>query len=164
MNDSRGGGQLADASIRMGEMSVGCGDGQLRTLLGSCIGLALYDRKQKIGGLAHIVLPDSRGKTERPGKFVDTAIPELIRQMQGHAVQQLRLTAVLAGGARMFATNMAAGIGEQNIEACQRALLQLRIPIVARHCGGEKGRRMTLDTDDGKVTIEIVGQEPIQLQ
>ena len=53
-------------SIRMGEMAVAINDGVLRTLLGSCIGLVLYDRKRKVGGLAHVVLPESRGETDRP--------------------------------------------------------------------------------------------------
>ena len=68
----------ASGSIRMGEMSVAADGVQLRTLLGSCVGLALHDRRHKVGGLAHIVLPRARGKTDRPGKFVDTAIPTLI--------------------------------------------------------------------------------------
>ena len=57
--------QAFSRSVRMGEMQVGGNGDTLRTLLGSCIGLALYDRRRKIGGLAHIVLPESRGKTER---------------------------------------------------------------------------------------------------
>ena len=44
-------------SIPMGEISVARNDGTLRTLLGSCLGVALYDRRLKLGGLAHVVLP-----------------------------------------------------------------------------------------------------------
>ena len=150
-------------SIRMGEMSVAWKGGELRTLLGSCIGLALYDRRHKVGGLAHIVLPQAQGKTDRPGKFVDTAIPSLVEQMEKLAGNKLKLTAKLAGGASMFSTTVAAKIGLQNIESCQRLLGELGIPIVAEHCGGEQGRRMTLNTANGAVVIEIVGHEPIAL-
>ncbi len=151
-------------SLRMGEMCVADDGDPLRTLLGSCLGLALYDRKRKIGGLAHIVLPESRGATDRPGKFVDTAVPALIDQMEQLAGQKLKLTAKIAGGASMFATTVTACIGLQNIESCERLLRDLRIPVLAKHCGGEQGRRMTLDTETGKVTIEIVGQDPIALE
>jgi chemotaxis protein CheD len=153
----------ARSSIRMGEMSVAAGDALLRTLLGSCLGLALYDRKHGIGGLAHIVLPSARGPTDRPGKFVDTAIPELIDEMTTLAGTRLQLTAKIAGGASMFATAAAAHVGMQNVEACQQRLGTLRIPILARHCGGDHGRRMSLYTASGKVVIEIVGQDPIEL-
>jgi chemotaxis protein CheD len=153
----------AAASLRMGEMDVGRDGDQLRTLLGSCIGLALYDRTQKIGGLAHILLPVAPEVTDRPGKFVDTAIPELIKEMNQLATTQLRLTAKIAGGASMFSSSIAANIGIKNTEACQQLLSKMGIPIVAENCGGNQGRRMTLDTTDGKVLIEIVGEEAIRL-
>ncbi len=155
--------QANRASIRMGEMCVAGAGNSLRTLLGSCVGVALHDRRRKIGGLAHIVLPDSRGKVDRPGKFVDTAIPALIEQMEHLGGQRLTLTAKIAGGASMFSTTVAANIGLQNIESCEQLLRNLRIPILAKHCGGEQGRRMTLDTENGIVLIEIVGQDPIEL-
>ncbi len=147
----------------MGEMAVGMNDGVLRTLLGSCIGLALFDRRRKVGGLAHIVLPESRGPTDTVGKFVDTAVPALIRSMEELGGTELKLAAKIAGGASMFSTSVARKIGEQNIAASEQLLDQLRIPIVARHCGGEKGRRMSLDTTTGRVIIEIVGCDTIEL-
>ena len=152
-----------NASIRMGEMAVTSGDDELRTLLGSCIGLALYNRRHQIGGLAHIVLPEARGTVDRPGKFVDTAIPKLIADMEKAAGGKSKLIAKLAGGASMFKTTVAGKIGEQNIESCEQLLAELGIPIVGRHCGGEQGRRMSLHTGNGKVLIEIVGQDAIEL-
>ncbi len=150
-------------SIRMGEMAVAINDGVLRTLLGSCIGLVLYDRKCKVGGLAHVVLPEARGETDKPGKFVDTAIPTLMRDMKKLAGAAIEPTARLVGGADMFATNVVETIGKQNIEASERVLEAFRIPIVGRHCGGDQGRRMSLDTTTGLIIIEIVGSGPIEL-
>ncbi len=150
-------------SIRMGQMLV-AKDGQLlRSLLGSCVGVALYDRRHAAGGLAHIVLPDAKGKTDLPGKFVDTAIPKLIDDIRRMVGSDLRLAAKLAGGASMFKTQVANHIGRQNVEASERLLMQLGIPIVARHCGGEKGRKMILHTATGRVQIEIVGQVSIDI-
>ena len=48
--------------VKMAEIGVMQQQGSMRTLLGSCIGIALYDRKLKLLGLAHIVLPDSAGR------------------------------------------------------------------------------------------------------
>ncbi|TWU33309.1 chemotaxis protein CheD [Novipirellula artificiosorum] len=157
--------QTIGLTVRMGEMHVDVDGGTLRTLLGSCVGLALYDRRRKVGGLAHIVLPDSREKnTDRPGKFVDLAVPALIEQMEKAVGEKLRLTAKIAGGASMFATSTAGNIGQQNVESCRQMLSDLRIPVLASHCGGEKGRRMSFYTENGNVVIEIVGQEPIELK
>ena len=151
-------------SIRMGEMRVDGDGNSLHTLLGSCVGLTLYDRRQKIGGLAHIVLPDSRGNENRPGKYVNTAVPILIEQMEQISREPLKLMARIAGGASMFVTKGGKSIGLQNVESCEQLLRELRIPILARHCGGEQGRRMTFDTETGNVVIEIVGQDPIELK
>ena len=63
----------------------------------------------------------------------------------------------------MFSTTVAANIGLQNIESCQQLLGELGIPVLARHCGGTKGRRMLLNTANGQVVIEIVGEVPIEL-
>jgi chemotaxis protein CheD len=149
----------------MGALGAARNNGALRTLLGSCLGLALYDRRLKIAGLAHIVLPDSRGRGDLPGKFADTAVPALMRKMQDLAGDEtLKLTAKIAGGANMFnSTGPTATIGEQNIEAVQRILGELRIPITARHLGGEQGRRMLVDTATGLVTIEVVGAESMTM-
>jgi chemotaxis protein CheD len=155
--------RFTNSSIRMGEMSIARNGDELRTLLGSCVGLVLYDRRRRLGGLAHIVLPQARGRTDRPGKFVDTAIPALIAKMEQLAGGQLNLTAKLVGGASMFSTTLAAQVGRQNLESCEQLLDALRIPIVAKHCGGKQGRRMSLNTATGKVLIEIVGQDPIEL-
>ena len=149
-------------SIRMGEMLVANDGSPLRTLLGSCVGLALYDARHRIGGLAHIVLPDSRGQTDLPGKFVDTAIPELVSKMSRRVGHPVSPTAKIAGGACMFAVSTTS-VGQQNVEACLRLLSQRSIPILGQDCGGQQGRRMTLNTDNGSVTIEIVGQDPITL-
>ena len=150
-------------SVRMGEIDVAMDDGVLRTLLGSCVGLALYDRRHKIGGLAHIVLPTSRGVPESPGKFVDTAIPMLVRRMQELGCSGLNLTAKIAGGANMFATTAVTTIGVQNIEASEQLLAQMGIVIRARHLGGEQGRRMSLDSHTGRVVVEMVGCDPVEL-
>lgn len=155
--------QGATPSIRMGEMAVAVQEGILQTLLGSCIGLALHDRKRKVGGLAHILLPRSNGKTDLPGKFVDTAIPTLIRRLEEQGGKKLELVAKIAGGASMFATQATNNIGLANLQASEQLLAELRIPIVASDCGGGKGRRMSLDVQTGSVTIQIVGCEPFAL-
>jgi chemotaxis protein CheD len=147
----------------MGELAVAQGDGVLRTLLGSCIGIALYDRRQAVGGLAHVVLPQSRKPDDPPGKFVDTAIPALLQAMSDVGTRPIKAEARIAGGANMFATTVTDTVGRRNIEACERLLAEHRIPLVARHCGGEQGRRMKLETSTGRVTIEIVGMDPIEL-
>ncbi len=150
-------------AVRMGEFAVASDQGSLETLLGSCIGLALYERKRKIAGLAHIVLPQSRNGLHPPGKCVDTAIPALLAAMEELAEGKVKPTAKIAGGANMFATKLTQSIGDENLAATQQLLKKLGIPIIGSHCGGEKGRRMSLEVGTGNVTIAMVGCEGVRL-
>ncbi len=144
----------------MGKWAVAQAPTLIRTLLGSCVGVVLYDRNAKVGGVAHIVLPDSRGDTALPGKYADTAIPAMIADIDRQTGRRsmARLTATIAGGASMFQTSTPSlNIGKQNNEAVERILNQLGIQIVGRDLGGDAGRRLTLDTNSGNVSIRIPG-------
>ncbi|OUT58584.1 MAG: hypothetical protein CBB71_12750 [Rhodopirellula sp. TMED11] len=151
-------------NVRMGQIGFASGEQTLCTLLGSCVGLMLYSRPHRLVGLAHIVLPDSAGKQVPLGKFADTAIPELISQLNKRAGQEVRWVAKMAGGASMFQTAQTMNIGMRNVDRCQELLRQFGIPVVATHCGGQAGRRMTISARDGSVQIEIVGQATIELK
>ena len=50
--------------------------------LGSCVAITLYDPEEKIGGLAHAMLPKNRGSTKQPGKYVDTAVDKLVEKLE----------------------------------------------------------------------------------
>ena len=150
-------------SLRIGEIAAVADDTELKTLLGSCLGLALYDCRGRIGGLAHIMLPDSRGQDAPVGKFVDTAVPELICRIEQFGGKRHNIRAKLAGGANMFSTNSTTTIGEQNLAAIEIELSARSIPIVATHCGGTQGRRMTLRPATGVVVIEVVGSQTIEI-
>lgn len=167
----------ATVSVPIGQWAVAGSPVKIRTLLGSCVGVVLYDRGARVGGLAHIVLPSSRGSTEHPGKYADTAIPALIadleRAMRGKAAD--RLIAKLVGGASMFTlgpatpspspptANPTRNIGKLNQEAVEQILADRRIPIVARDLGGETGRHVTLDTATGLVLVRTPGADEKEL-
>lgn len=145
----------------MGGIGVGHDDGLLRTFVGSCVGVAIYNRRRKLASLAHVMLPESRGRSSQPGKFVDTAIPEMLRQLEKLCGgESVRWSAKIAGGAKMFAFQSGMTIGDQNVAAIEQILAQLDIPILAKCCGGEQGRRIALEIATGTMTIETMGAEP----
>ncbi|MFO0951952.1 MAG: chemotaxis protein CheD [Isosphaeraceae bacterium] len=146
-------------SVPMGHWAVATPPTQIRTLLGSCAGVVLHERQARVGGVAHIVLPDSRGSTDQPGKYADTAIPALIEDLERLAGRRLRprLTAKLFGGASMFQASGPLEIGRMNQAAVEKILAGLGIPILARDMGGDAGRRLTFDVSTGIVTVRIPG-------
>lgn len=150
-------------TVAIGRWAVASSPTRIRTLLGSCVGVVLYDRIACLGGLAHVVLPQSRGAVDHPGKYADTAIPALLEDMERRLRSKVqgRLAAKLVGGANMFPSgadsSSALNIGRLNQEAVERLLEELRIPIVGRDLGGGNGRQLSLDTTSGMVSIRIPG-------
>lgn len=152
-------------SVLMGRWAVASAPTLLRTLLGSCVGVVLYDRQARLGGMAHIVLSDSRGATEQPGKYADTAIPALIGDMERASGRKLgaRITAKLFGGASMFRGGASIDIGRSNQVAVEQILARLGVSVVARDMGGEAGRRLTFSTATGIVAVRIPGGADYEL-
>ncbi len=156
-----------ERTVAIGRLAVAFAPMRLRTLVGSCVALVLYDRTLRLGGIAHIVLPDSRGATDLPAKYADTAVPALLAELRRQVTQPpaLNVSAKLIGGACMFQSQAALNpdlglnVGQRNHEALDRILADLRIPVVARDLGGNAGRRLTLDTATGIVTIKVPGGE-----
>ena len=157
----------AETMVRMGELAVSRVPGHVLVSLGlgSCIGLALIDRKMGIAGLAHIVLPQSQGHgQDNPRKFADLALPEMLSEVTGLGARKIRLEAVLVGGASMFAVSAASlEVGQRN-EAAVRDLLEgLRIPVVAAATGGSRGRTIRVDVSTAAVTVREAGGKDTEL-
>lgn len=153
--------QFHMGALGIGEIGVGRDAGQLRTFVGSCIGLALFDRRRRVAGLAHIMLPDSHGAMTTPGRYADTAVAEMLQLLAGLAAgTPLRLAAKMAGGARMFAFQSGVTVGEQNVAAIERLLDAAGIPLMARDCGGDRGRRVSFDIASAEMTVETLGLPP----
>jgi chemotaxis protein CheD len=129
-------------NVRMGEFAVSgkVGDELVAIGLGSCIGLALVDRSANVAGLAHVVLPESQGKTEPKAKFADLAVPDLIARVVAAGAVRRRLEAVMIGGARMFSVGASLDIGARNAAAVREALQAEGIRIKAEETGGNRGR------------------------
>lgn len=133
--------------------------------LGSCVGIAIRDPQTKIGGLAHVMLPDSKQIKDNSNipKFADTGIEELVKQVVAAGAVRSRLQAKIAGGAQMFAFQNKSDlvrVGERNVQATIEKLNQLGIPILAQDTGLNFGRTVVFYPENGDFLIRAVGKEP----
>lgn len=141
--------------VRMAEFYVGKSPEVIVTIgLGSCIGIALYDKLSKVGGLVHIMLPENK-KGLKPAKYADTGIPFLLEKMIEFGAKKDNIKAKIAGGAHMFSSagDLNIQVGKRNIEAVHKVLEMLKIEILAEDLGENYGRTMELYTEDGTVLI-----------
>ena len=149
--------------VGMADLKIAKAPDVLTTLgLGSCVGIALYDPMTKIGGLAHIMLPDSTQikNNENKAKFADTALDVLLQEMQNVGARKTRLIAKIAGGAHMFEfknMNDMMCIGARNVAAVLQALEQKNIPVIAQDTGENYGRTIELETQNGILRVKTIG-------
>lgn len=125
--------------------------------LGSCVGTCLYDPVLHLAGLSHVLLPETAicKNDNNIMKYADTAIVELVRQMEEAGAARYRLTAKIAGGAKMFAS-AGTSMGDRNVSAVKAELQKLGIRIVAEDTGSNYGRTVELHTEDGSVFVKSV--------
>ena len=148
-------------NVGVARLEVSSNPNVLRTILGSCVGICIYDRMKKIGGLAHILLPNCT-KDGVKEKYADSAIPMLIAQLLKMGCTRDFMSAKIAGGASMFKfqSNFSLGqIGERNIEVTRQVLREKGIPLVAEDVGGNVGRVLDLFLEDGRMKIKAAGEE-----
>ena len=131
--------------------------------LGSCIGISLYDPQTKVGGLLHIMLPDSTQArpTDNPAKFADTGLPLMLKDVLALGAVKTRLVAKIAGGAQMFAFQNATDImrvGSRNAEAAKKILKDQGIKIIAEDTGGTYGRTVSIDLNTGVYKVKTIGK------
>lgn len=126
--------------------------------LGSCVAVVVYDPIAKVGGLLHLMLPDSSispGKAStQPAMFADTGMPLLFRSLSGLKVDFPRLRIFLAGGANVLCDADTFRIGERNIRATSDYLAKNGLIVRHSSLGGSINRTVHLNVGTGDVTLK----------
>ena len=126
--------------------------------LGSCVGIVVYDGTPKVGGLIHIMLPDSSLSPDKaqkqPAMFADTGIPLMFRNLMGLKAERRRMKAFVAGGASVISGSDMFKIGERNIAAVKKIINTLGITVVKADLGGVNNRTVHLNVGSGEVSLK----------
>ena len=124
---------------------------QIKTILGSCVAICVWDKRRGAGGMNHFLLPSAgEGK---PGslRYGDEATRVLLEQLRTLGCRTPNLRAKIFGGAALFQPRdrYAASLGAKNVVAAVQLMRDAKIPIVAQETGGPQGRKVLFNTDDG---------------
>jgi len=90
--------------VRIAHHAVAKGRSRLITVgLGSCVAVAIHDRVAKVGGLAHVLLPDAAlGRhVENKARYASSAVPLLLDEMKAIGATG-PFAASIVGGAALF--------------------------------------------------------------
>jgi chemotaxis protein CheD len=130
--------------------------------LGSCLGITLYDPVTRVGGLLHLMLPNSeidRAKAAaNPAMFVDTGVPALFRAAYELRADKYRVDICVVGGAQIMDNSGYFNIGKRNWDALRELFQQHGLRVRASDVGGMVNRTVNLNLATGIVTLKVSGQ------
>ncbi|AFG38071.1 chemotaxis protein CheD [Spirochaeta africana] len=133
----------------------------ISTVLGSCIAVVLYDRKARIGGMNHFLLPGSVDRTHlyttSEGRYGLFAMELLINRMLKLGAAKERLEAKVFGGARMFKfdnTGTIARVSDSNVSFAFEYLHTEGIKIVSQEVGKDYARKVLFLPDTFQVFLK----------
>jgi len=131
--------------------------------LGSCVAVCVWDPQATVGGLLHILLPDSRINPVRaqsqPAAFADTGIPLLFRTAYEYGVQKTRCRVRLVGGADMGGLHSGSerSVGKRNLLAARALLWKNGVLVERELVGGTAARNVELTVREGRVQVTSGG-------
>ena len=126
---------------------------EIVTILGSCVAVCLWDRRRKIAGMNHFLLPGDLESKEagHPNRGISST-RMLIKSMLNRNCQTENIEAKLFGGCDSL---YQFPIGEKNVEMAMHVLKEANIHLVAAHTGGNVGRKIIFDSTTGKVLMRL---------
>ena len=149
-------------TVGIADMKMAQNSGMLITYaLGSCIGICLYDQKIKLGALIHIMLPlNMEPGRKNTMKYADTGIRETLKMMEAKGASRSRITAKIAGGAKMFEVKggSLSNIGQRNIESVHNTLKREGIKLLQEDVGGTVARTLLFDVGTGLGCVRCYGR------
>ena len=144
-------GQRQRAYLLPGQLHASAEPCQIKTILGSCVAICLWDKRRSAGGMTHFLLPVSREGQAASLRFADEATKVLLEQLRALGCRAPNLRAKIFGGAALFQLRdrYATSLGAKNVAAALDLMKRAGIPVIAQETGGAMGRKVIFNTDDG---------------
>jgi chemotaxis protein CheD len=130
---------------------------RVKTILGSCVSVCLFDTVLKQGGINHYMLPSADSHRLPSPNYGNVAIRQLIEVMIALGSEKANIVAKVFGGADQHsAGGEGYKVGARNVELAEDILNREKIPIVAQNTGGPVGRKLFFYTHQNKVLLKFL--------
>lgn len=161
---------MAEADIALPEVYLQPGESHLareptiiRTILGSCVGVAFWSLRLGIGALCHAQLPKipkqavGRLTIAAGRRYVDFAVRDLARQFEELGVSRAETQIKLFGGGDVLLVGernaLKPTVGKLNCESALEVLLDMGYEVTASSLGGHCGLNIRFNTSNGEVLL-----------
>ena len=154
---------LPEVYLQPGESHLAREPAILRTLLGSCVGIAFRAPRLGLGALCHPMLPRSPVKQPVPlsrsagRRYVDFAIRDMARQFDSLGARRKEVEVkIFGGGDVLLMSNESTRptVGRLNIEMAVKVLEEEGFAIMASSLGGRRGINIYFNTLTGEVLLQ----------
>lgn len=161
--------QCVTAKVLPGEFYVSTQEEMISTVLGSCIAACIRDKRRRVGGMNHFMLPEPVGERDswsaavgRAARYGSDAMEQLINAILKAGGRREDLEVKVFGGGRVLA--QMTDVGRRNIEFVQRYLAMERLDVAASDLGDVYPRQVQYFPTSGKVRVrQLRGTRDAQL-
>ncbi|MDC7234728.1 MAG: chemotaxis protein CheD [Spirochaetales bacterium] len=136
--------------VMTGQIHTSSTGGWLRTTVGSCISVCLYDNRLKQGGMNHFILSRSPDG-DNSDRYGNNSIVHMIEKLRQEGSNRSDLTARIIGVGTSITISGTDSAGSRNIKVAESVLQEESIRVVERHTGGCHGRKIFFNTGTGQV-------------
>jgi chemotaxis protein CheD len=167
IDDQQGSAEAVKAASELNQMYLHPGNlcasrepVNLSFIVGSCVGICIFNPRLSIGGAAHYLLPLQGDEGAPSPRYGDVAIKQLLDGMMQAGSTRKDLRAHIYGGAcvvQAFQDSKHASIGDKNVRVALDMLSQEKIAVVHQETGGQKGRKISMRTDTGEIICSLIG-------
>jgi len=158
--ENPGGDELERVFLLPGEYHVTKKSKLLATLLGSCVAVCLRNRVNGSAAMNHFVRNTDDQSGQAIGKFGDSSIKHIVKNLMTIDGNMKNLEAKIFGGGQVVGhLNLGMGIGERNIQVAKEVLGEMSIPIIFENVGGKNGRKIYFNTSNFEVEVRQIGSD-----
>lgn len=129
--------------------------------LGACLGVVMYDKLHRIGGLLHSLLPNSSVDPEKsrmyPSLFLDTGFQAMLQELEARGACKEDILVYVAGGCGILDDSGMFDIGKKGCESLAEALAGAGLSIEAQAVGGLTSHSIKIHLGTGEVSVEYSG-------
>lgn len=146
-------------NLMMGQLYASSEPCLITTVLGSCVGVCLWDEELRIGGLNHFMLPRWDGKGLPSPRFGNIAIPKLIEAVVAAGGRRNKLVAKVFGGGNVLGQGEPPprfNVGFRNADYALQALQLEEIRVVSQKLKPDHGIKIQFDTGSGEVVLRAL--------
>ncbi|MEM7549427.1 MAG: chemotaxis protein CheD [Bacteroidota bacterium] len=128
----------------------------IKTVLGSCVALCLFDMEKQFGGMNHYMLPVWNDEGLATPKYGNIANQSLLKKLISMGASKDNLVAKIFGGANQLMKSDTYEVGSRNIHIAKEFLHHEGIKLMKSDTGGSRGRKIIMDSSNNKILLKYL--------